>query len=297
VDFFKEEMLKSHSVAYVTIGVCLVLILLLRNQLTDLALYESSPVDWCGKSINKHDTMKHYIKFQSEINFEVHGGIAEFWNTVSSIPISLVAPIAYRNEIVHQEVWQSFPNVVLVFALIVIIGIGSAYFHGTLSVTGQIMDEMSIFWLVSYSALVVVPPGKHTLIVDLAFQKPVFVAFTLSTTLIGLFLPHLSHLIVLSCVPFGIYVHHQAFNRSKNATTKRRFNAGFVMFCLAWCCWLLDRFLCSYLKRMRSSLGFQPQLHAAWHILIGITSYILFGVCIEFRREFSKRVSRLTGSV
>mmetsp|Transcript_29901 Transcript_29901/g.47528 ORF Transcript_29901/g.47528 Transcript_29901/m.47528 type:complete len:246 (-) Transcript_29901:168-905(-) len=220
-----------------------------------------------------------------ETNYEVHEDIAEFWNSFSSIPIALVAPLGYMQNIVPPHVWVEFSDVKLIFVLIVLIGAGSTYFHSTLSVFGQIMDEMSIIWLTLYSALLVIPPNQYRLLVASAFMRSVFVAFICATTMLGLLLPVVSHIFVLACAPFGLYNHVQAFRKSKNVVAKAKFRLALKFFTAAWACWLTDRFFCSKIQWLRAEYGVALQLHACWHILIAIVAYILIGVCLAFREE------------
>lgn len=180
----------------------------------------------------------------------------------------------------------------IILSLIVIIGIGSTYFHATLSVFGQIMDEMGIIWIVQYSALFILPPGEHTLLVQAAFLPSVFLGYIFFSTLLGLFLPIVSHILVLSCAPIGFYIHVKAFQRSQSKTAKHRFRLALRFFFAAWACWLTDRLLCPQVQQLREIIGFQPQLHACWHILIGITAYILIGVCCEYVADARREVKQ-----
>jgi alkaline ceramidase len=103
----------------------------------------SSEVDWC------------------EENYTVTPFIAEFWNTVrylqnakilhsfffQSNAIFLIIPpilsIKYKN---YGEVLKV--PVGYVWSLLTIVGLGSIYFHSTLSLVGQLVDEIAILWVI-----------------------------------------------------------------------------------------------------------------------------------------------------
>jgi hypothetical protein len=107
-------------VAFAALGACVWVGVLRWGELLELSRFESSPVDWC------------------ESNYAVHGSIAEFWNSLSSIPIALVAAVP---DLVPLRLWLSDSNKVrVILLLLVLIGLGSTYFHATLSVWGQVAD-------------------------------------------------------------------------------------------------------------------------------------------------------------
>jgi hypothetical protein len=106
--------------AYAAVAACIWVAVARRAELLNLSRYESSPVDWC------------------ERNFAIHGSIAEFWNSVSSIPIALVAAVP---DLLPLRLWLSDGSKMkVILLLLVLIGLGSTYFHATLSVWGQVAD-------------------------------------------------------------------------------------------------------------------------------------------------------------
>jgi hypothetical protein len=95
--------------------------------------YDTSEIDWC------------------EDNYKVSHGIAEFLNTMSNIPILILAIHQYiskgvrRKDIsegVRRETY-SF-RLLLLNLLFISIPVGSIIFHGMLSSFGQVWDELSI---------------------------------------------------------------------------------------------------------------------------------------------------------
>ncbi len=319
--------------AYAAVAACVWVAVARRAELLDLSKYESSPVDWC------------------ERNFAVHSSIAEFWNSASSIPIALVAAVP---DLFPLRLWLSDGSKVrVILLLLVLIGVGSTYFHATLSVWGQVADgeregldlkrapvlvwltkslvcsiallilcsrarsaspvpaEMGIVWIVLYAAIIVMPRGQMTLLTSSAFEPAPLGAFLLTSTLLALFFPLLSHVVVLSCAPLGLLVLMRAYQRSKNAAVRARFFVALRLFGLAVLCWLIDKFACSLMQAIGAATGFQPQLHALWHLVrckgggprprplpafsnlvvsrraqcVSGVAYICVGVCAEWRLE------------
>lgn len=233
-------------------------------------------VDWC------------------EENYIWHPYIAEFWNSFSSLPIALVSPLVLYNKVLPEQVWEDVPNVNLLFWLIVIVGLGSFYFHATLSVFGQVMDELGIIWLVLHSGFIILPGGRCVKPRMAAFIPPVFAAFVVATTLIALISPHISHIMVLTMAPIGLYIYFTAYWTSQNETVKEQFRFALRLHMFAWACWLTDRLGCRSMQDVGHVTGFRPELHAVWHVVNAFMIYYVIRVCFAFHREFSsKAVDRM----
>lgn len=87
----------------------------------------SASVDWC------------------EQNYVHSNFIAEFWNTMSSVPLCLVALVG----LAFAWRFQYPTRVVVCYAGLFVIGLGSIAFHGTLTHAGQALDELSMLWTVT----------------------------------------------------------------------------------------------------------------------------------------------------
>ena len=77
-----------------------------------------------------------------EPNHAVSHHVAEWWNTLSSIPIFLVGV---------SGVWlcraqQLGPEQTLCYTMLGVMGLGTIAFHTTLMRTGQVMDEIPMLW-------------------------------------------------------------------------------------------------------------------------------------------------------
>ena len=81
-------------------------------------------VDWC------------------EPNYQYSFYIAEFFNTLSSIPIATCGIIGLRQCIKYNYETRFF----IANIFVIIVGFGSMAFHGTLLRSGQVLDEVPMLW-------------------------------------------------------------------------------------------------------------------------------------------------------
>ncbi|KAK2567951.1 Alkaline ceramidase [Acropora cervicornis] len=178
----------------------------------------SSAVDWC------------------EWNYAHSSFIAEFYNTISNVIFLVLPPFfMYLFRPYSKHVCS---GVNIIWVLFVVTGISSAYFHATLSLVGQLLDELSILW-------------------------GIMVAFALWTPRWLLAIGPIK----MNSAPFVFML----FAELQRCRDYRVIRLGFA--CAGWwfvavLFWVNDRVFCD----VWTSISF-PYLHCAWHILIFIASY------------------------
>ncbi|KAF7408712.1 hypothetical protein HZH66_003249 [Vespula vulgaris] len=97
----------------------------------------SSPVDWC------------------EGNYSISPSIAEFMNTFSNVVFLLLPPVLMH---LFRDYGRFVnPGIHVIWFLLMIVGLSSAYFHATLSLIGQLLDELAILWLYMASFCMFLP--------------------------------------------------------------------------------------------------------------------------------------------
>nr|XP_048283368.1 alkaline ceramidase 1 isoform X2 [Myodes glareolus] len=97
--------------------------------MSSIFAYQSSEVDWC------------------ESNFQHSELVAEFYNTFSNVFFLIFGPIIMflMHPYAQKRTWAIYG----VSVLFMVIGLFSMYFHMTLSFLGQLLDEISILWLLA----------------------------------------------------------------------------------------------------------------------------------------------------
>ena len=223
----------------------------------DLSWFGPSTLDWC------------------EENYAVTPFIAEFWNTLSNSVMVLTAIYGLR--------WcvrlRAAPRFVAAFIGLLVIGVGSFAFHGTLTYGAQLLDELPMIWATCvfvYCALPLGPGSKHATNAQVLLSLYSAVVTLLYTTV-------LKHQPVFHEVSYGLLVFSlvvlcirgisvaPAKYRSSLAQLFARsvlsYGAGFLL-------WNLENFFCGRVRSLRQVmtdagaglLTPMVQLHAWWHL-------------------------------
>ncbi|KAH0540662.1 alkaline ceramidase [Cotesia glomerata] len=210
----------------------------------------SSPVDWC------------------EGNYKISPSIAEFMNTFSNVVFLLLPPILMH---LFKDYGRFVnPAIHIIWFLLMIVGISSAYFHATLSLIGQLLDELAILWVYMTGLCIFFP--RRYLPNIFRNNRKLFSMFIVLPTLIatGLSVVHPAinafALMCLAIPAFGFMI--LELKKTKSMRVYRLGVRCGAVWILAVVCWLNDRLFCDTWM----NLNF-PYLHALWHLLIFIASY------------------------
>ncbi|XP_013133267.1 PREDICTED: alkaline ceramidase [Papilio polytes] len=210
----------------------------------------SSPVDWC------------------ESNYSISPVIAEFFNTVTNVIFFLFPPVLIH---LFQE-YSKFvnPAINVLWVLLMVVGLSSAYFHATLSLVGQLLDELAILWVFMAAFAMFFPKryfpkflgGNRRL---LSFYCSLFAV--LSTGFLVMH-PAANAFALMTLVAPALFFLYKELNRVKCPRVYRLGLRCMAVCLLAMFCWIIDRMFCDAWL----SIDF-PYLHGVWHILIFIASY------------------------
>ncbi|XP_063225268.1 alkaline ceramidase [Bacillus rossius redtenbacheri] len=210
----------------------------------------SSPVDWC------------------EGNYLISPLIAEFVNTFSNVLFFLLPPVMMH---LFRDYGRSVnPGIHVIWLLFIVVGLSSAYFHATLSLIGQLLDELSILWIFMAAFSMFFPRRFFPLFFhnDRKRFGLASVVITLLATGLGVLHPAANAfaLMTLGVPAFFLLIHE--LRRCGCGRVQRLGVRCAAVWVLAVACWLNDRLFCETWL----ALDF-PYLHALWHVLIFIASY------------------------
>lgn len=270
--------LNDHIVTLVVLIGCVAVVVAQQDQLLHTFQYQSSPLDWC------------------EENYVYSPWIVEFWNTVSSLALCAVA-VAGLAVYGRQEHIRDFePRFYFLWSLLFVVGAGSVWFHGTLSIAGQIMDEVPIVILASVSVMMARPNWTDSSR-DLLLSGHNIIRASSMFLVFCLFFPVASHIFTLFCFPGCGYYFITDYVRSTSPNVKRLFWTSFTTFSIAFGSWIIDRVACTQIQDIGVMMFGNPgaiQLHAIWHVFIGLTAWLVIALGTMLRADIEGSKVKIT---
>jgi dihydroceramidase len=221
----------------------------------------TSAVDWC------------------ESNYTWSFYVAEFWNTITSLPAAFLA--FYGLYLTYKYGYDR--RFIVVNLMVCLVGIGSAAFHGTLLYTGQILDELPMVYA-SISFLYAIMEMESDSKPVYKYLAPTLVAFSLIFTGVYLYLPDffIFFLIAYICAILTlVYRCSIIFRKPTTLTHQKVFIVASVGFYIGgWLFfWIPEILFCDQLQVFN--------FHAWWHVTstLGAFVLVLFSV---FQRELHR---------
>ena len=205
--------------------------------------YQSSSIDWC------------------EQNYVYSNYIVEFWNTITNIFVIIlgISGLYLSSNYKAYNLYNDKPTYTykIYYTLLTFIGLGSFIFHATLSRFGQILDEGGILAMIFFATMCKSLPH--------AMASSVLVVGIITCWYYNLlYTPYL--LFLMGSITF--YLIQQQWDsvveNSNKPLIKEFYSLSVITFVCAFCCWVTDQ-LCI----------FSFQFHALWHILSGLSIYII----------------------
>ncbi|XP_006904199.1 alkaline ceramidase 1 [Pteropus alecto] len=210
--------------------------------------YQSSEVDWC------------------ETNFQHSELVAEFYNTVSNVSFFIFGPLMMF--LMHPYAQKRSLFVHGICLLFTVIGLFSMYFHMTLSFLGQLLDELSILWLLASGYSIWLPRCYFPAFVG--GNRLQFSCLVVLTTMVSTFLsflrPTVNAYALNSIAVHILYIVFREYKKTSNKELQHLIEVSVVLWAFAFTSWISDLLLCSFWRQINFSY-----MHSIWHVLISIT--------------------------
>ncbi|XP_071487804.1 alkaline ceramidase 2-like [Diadema antillarum] len=216
----------------------------------------SAAIDWC------------------ENNYAIYPGIAEFYNTISNVLFFVIPPLLlylFR----QYALWFNW-HINIMWILLMVVGTFSCYFHATLSMFGQLLDEVAIIWVVLCGVALWYPRRYYPANIRGSRKKfkMIMLLFTIASTGLALIRPAVNSFVMMAFIGPCIVVLVLELRRTECPRVAKLGRTCAVLWIVSVGCWLSDRFLCDFWQRMS-----MPYLHCAWHIMVFISAYT---ACVLF---------------
>ena len=215
----------------------------------------SSPVDWC------------------EDNYRVNSHIAEFTNTVSNLAFFVVVPICMLSKF-----WKIFYRHVSIGAhiqlfMLLVIGASSAYFHATLSLLGQLLDELAIIWAICLGYATFTPNSMRPSFYHGKMAYAISVVAGILCTGLWFVAPYLNAFVMMLVVYPILALQFKDVRQRKNKRLRVMSFAFVFVSCLAVSLWVADRTMCGVWRKLNI-----PGLHSLWHISSSVSFYFAISI-------------------
>ncbi|KAH8919033.1 alkaline phytoceramidase [Atractiella rhizophila] len=220
-------------------------------------------------------------------NYAVSHYVAEFFNTFSNL-FFIYLSLAGILRSYSQGLTFSLQ---LAHGVIGLVGLGSFFFHATLSYEWQLADELPMVFAASTVLYIVLalPKDSRTPVQLLLIRTilPLF-AITLSVVYAGYYPNPVLHQVGYGLVQTALtaragYVARSSWGKErvdevKLSQIKRLFRDGIAIFLLGFAVWNVDNLFCDEITKLKKAAG--PPLawllegHAWWHIFTGYGSFL-----------------------
>ncbi|RWS26467.1 alkaline ceramidase 2-like protein [Leptotrombidium deliense] len=216
------------------------------------------------------EIMIHKLLFISKIRF----------SHVSNILLILIPLFSYQFS--KNNVLNIKRSIFVASLFVGIVGLFSWYFHATLSLLGQLLDEIAILWAIAASLGLFLPKHRFPNCLQgnrTKLQTALLLITVLTTTMCSVY-PWINAFVLMS---MAIPIITVLYRELRTCTTSRVSRVGFrsvLLWLIAVGIWISDRIFCSFWILVKF-----PYLHGFWHILIAITAYYFIVTFAYFRAK------------
>ncbi|VBB31902.1 unnamed protein product [Acanthocheilonema viteae] len=184
---------------------------------------------------------------ESAYKYQIISIVAEFANTITNLPLIMLplVNVLLIRPYVESVNWM----VIIPHILLTVNGIASTYYHATLNLFGQLVDEISILWLLMTCLAVYFPvfsfyPKQYHKYIGRV--RCVIAALTILVSTFCFVKPSLNALVLmLWSIPSVAIIHHEAANAGipEIISFPRKIS---ILWIAASICWVSDRAFCDF---------------------------------------------------
>jgi len=222
----------------------------------------TSAVDWC------------------EPNYTWSYFIAEFFNTITSLPAFFLA----LNGLYLTYKYGYDKRFIVVNAMVGMVGLGSAAFHGTLLYTGQILDELPMVYA-SLSLLYVVLEMESTEKGPVyKYAAPLIIGYSILFTMVYLYLPDFFIFFLVGYIAGILTLVYRCSIIFRNPSTIKSQKVFIVLsigfYIGGWLCfWIPEIMFCDQLQALN--------FHSWWHVTSTLGAFVMV-IFAVYQREMVK---------
>ncbi|KAI3415345.1 hypothetical protein GPALN_004957 [Globodera pallida] len=214
-----------------------------------------------------------WCESQSDNKYKIVPFVAEFANTVSNLPLVLFPLLnvfqlwPYLSRVNPLAIWPH--------ALLALNGMASAYYHATLSLFGQLMDELLLLHMINTCLIAYMPVLDRVVPPKLqAYHRHIRLAIVLLSVMVSVLCfikPAVNAFVLITfSLPAAFLVYFEG-TRNGIPEAPHLINRIMLSWTMAITCWLADRLICELWLQLGT-----PYLHAVWHFLAAYAGYNVF---------------------
>lgn len=235
----------------------------------------TASVDWC------------------ERNYEVCNFVAEFWNTVSSASIAILGLVGLY--LTNRENLEKRFGVLYIG--IIVVGLGSVAFHGTLLLGSQLLDELpmiwsTLTWLYIYQTMESPAqgnPGDKRLATSLAVFG---VVWGVASPWVHYYTPTAFRALFVGLLGYSLYKAYFYWKICENQVARKLYLWCNVFLVAGVTVWLLDLHACNQLHYLFGDYWWHKyvgSLHGYWHCFMALNVYLGPTVTATIRAQMLDR--------
>lgn len=220
-------------------------------------MFTPSSINWC------------------ETDYLYNEYIAEFWNTITGFSLIFAGIYNFyinKRKNIQELYYSNF--------LLMLVGIGTILFHGTLFYFFQLIDEIPMLLLViEYYRLI---HGNNEILFKLYSSIPIIILSYYSHPVYQTVLFQVSIFTGVLLLSFHFYYFKEKYN-----IDTRELPIIFVICIVSFLIWNLDRLYCNQLSYLN--------LHAIWHITtsLGMIFVNKFMTIVIYRNRYERCLSQI----